>query len=104
MVTDKGFYNMKKTSIKRRIDLASIIGITTSVVSTEFVLHVPSEYDYRFSSMLRRDSVVNVLKSLNSGLQMFNVPDVSLKKFTTTKKDKEKHISRIPKSEELVIV
>jgi len=66
MITDKAFYNMKKTSIKRRIVLSCIVGVTTSVESTEFVLHVPSEYDYRYSSTLHRESVVKTLKSLNS--------------------------------------
>jgi hypothetical protein len=31
-----------------------IVGITISLVSDEFVLHVPTEYDYRFASPLGR--------------------------------------------------
>jgi len=37
-------------SIKRRIPYTDISGITVSKLGGEFVIHVPSEYDYRFSS------------------------------------------------------
>ncbi len=36
-------------SLKRKISLDKIAGMTLSNMSTEFVLHVPSEYDYRYS-------------------------------------------------------
>ncbi len=37
-------------AIKRKIPLTKIKAITISSVGTEFVLHVPDEYDYRYSS------------------------------------------------------
>lgn len=52
LITDKYIYNLKKKSLKRRINLLSV-GATTiseSKESQEFVIHVPSEYDYRYSS------------------------------------------------------
>ena len=52
MITNKYFYNLKaKVNIKRKIKILAIEAITKSISpeSLEFVLHVPSEYDYRFS-------------------------------------------------------
>jgi hypothetical protein len=37
-------------SVKRRIPFTDISGITVSKLGPEFVIHVPKEYDYRFSS------------------------------------------------------
>jgi len=37
-------------AVKRKIPLSRIKAITISSVGTEFVLHVPEEYDYRYSS------------------------------------------------------
>jgi len=44
---------LKKKAIKRRIDLERIKGITVGTAGSEFIIHVPSEYDYRFSSTLK---------------------------------------------------
>lgn len=37
-----------KNTIKRRIKLSSIFGVSVSTIGSEFVIHVPTEYDYRF--------------------------------------------------------
>lgn len=49
---------MKGKEIKRKIALSSIKGITVGIYGSEFVLHIPSEYDYRFSSPERRDRIL----------------------------------------------
>lgn len=36
--------------IPRKIPISSIYGVTVSRLSKEFAIHVPTEYDYRFSS------------------------------------------------------
>ena len=36
--------------MKRRIQLEKIAAISISDIGTEFVLHIPSEYDYRYTS------------------------------------------------------
>ena len=41
---------MDKFKVKRKICLSKIKGFTISSLSHEFVVHVPSEYDYRFMS------------------------------------------------------
>ena len=66
MLTSKAIYNINKgsktffmfyvitkvmgISIKRRIPYEEVAGITVSKLGSEFVIHVPNEYDYRFSS------------------------------------------------------
>lgn len=37
-------------AIKRKIPYTKIKAITLSSIGTEFVIHVPDEYDYRYSS------------------------------------------------------
>jgi hypothetical protein len=48
LLTDRAIYNVDGSSIKRRIDLEHLSGITISFNGAEFVLHVPTEYDYRY--------------------------------------------------------
>lgn len=35
-------------AIKRKIDIEKIKAVTVSKIGTEFIIHVPEEYDYRF--------------------------------------------------------
>ena len=61
MITNKAIYNLSKTSfsflfiyytleIKRKIPASKVQGVTVSKVGSEFVIHVPDEYDYRYAS------------------------------------------------------
>ena len=57
-------YNLLPTDYskcKRRIQLQAIDSVTVSEISDEYVLHVPSEYDYRMMSLRKRE-VVDCLK------------------------------------------
>ena len=36
--------------IKRKIELDAIKGVTVGVPGNEFIIHVPDEYDYRYTS------------------------------------------------------
>ena len=53
-ITDNCIYNIHKKQIKRVIQINDIGGITKTVAPsknlTEFTVHVPSTYDYRFLS------------------------------------------------------
>jgi len=53
-ITNRAIYNIHKKKIKREIAIADIGGITKTVApskcTTEFTVHVPSLYDYRFVS------------------------------------------------------
>ena len=61
MVTTTSVYNLSKTSLKRKIGITKLSGITYSSSSAEFVLHVPDEYDYRYSSDERRDAILTLI-------------------------------------------
>ena len=52
VITNKSVYNLKNKSLKRKIIFKSISAVTLSTheESEEFVLHVPAEYDYRYTS------------------------------------------------------
>eukprot|EP01084_Bolivina_argentea_P160427 279364_1 len=53
LVTNKAIYNIKpkNKSIQRKIDLLQIASITSSSISTEFTLNVPSQYDYQYDAL-----------------------------------------------------
>ncbi len=68
----------------------------------EFTVHVPSTYDYRFSSQ-RREDILDLLKKLyiiekNSNCPVFLVDAKDLEAYTTTEKDMKKSLSRFPTS------
>lgn len=52
LITDRFLYNFKNKTLRRRINLINIAATTISehIESDEFVIHVPDEYDYRYSS------------------------------------------------------
>ena len=61
ILTDKAIYNLKKSVLKRRIDYKTIIGITLSKLSDEFVIHCEDiDYDYHFSSG-RKKMIVEII-------------------------------------------
>ena len=90
-------YNIHKTSIKRFIEIKDIGGLSKTIPpskATEFTIHVPSKYDYRFSSA-RRDQIVDIIKRVyitinNSNCPIFCIQAKDLKDFTTTEKDMKK--------------
>lgn len=58
MVTTGHVFNFKKNSVKRKINLEDIVAVTVSNASSEFVFHIPSEYDYRYASDSRRKDIL----------------------------------------------
>ena len=105
IITDKGIYNLKKTTLKRRIDLKSIKGITLTKASDEFVIHCnDEEYDYQYISAKKKTIVEIIAKYYynikNEELKLFELNLNSLSTFVTSKKDKtkEKNISRMPRA------
>ena len=104
IITDQAIYNLKKTSLKRRIDLKSIKGITLTKASDEFVIHCnDEEYDYQYISQKKKTIVEIIAKYyyniLNEELKLFELNVSSLSTFVTTKKEKmkEKNSSRMPR-------
>ena len=61
LLTDKAIYNLKKTSLKRRIDYKTIMGITLSKLSDEFVIHCEDlDYDYHYISS-RKKTIIEIM-------------------------------------------
>ncbi len=105
LVTDKAIYNLKKTSLKRRIDFKAIVGITVSKLSNEFVIHGKDiDYDYHFISP-RKKTIIEIIaknyKAINKEeLALFEINEKSLAKYVTTKLEKEKRkgLIKIPRT------
>ena len=90
IITDKGIYNLKKTTLKRRIDLKSIKGITLSKISDEFVIHCnDEEYDYQYISQKKKTIVEIIAKYyyniIGEELKLFELYVSSFSTFVTTK-------------------
>ena len=94
MLTDKALYNMKKKTLKRRIEYKEILGITYSKLTYEFIVHgMNEEYDYQYISQDRNIIICIIAKcyELNVGkdLKICAVQEKSLSNFITSKKDKK---------------
>ena len=104
IITDKAIYNLKKLTLKRRIDLKTIIGISVSRVSDEFVIHCNDiDYDYQYCSKRKRTILEIVAKNYElineEELKLFALSVKNLSTIVTTKKEKEKqkNFTRMPK-------
>ena len=105
IITDKALYNLKKTTLKRRIDLKAIKGITLSKTTDEFVIHCNDEdYDYQYISA-KKKTIVEILAKYyyninGQELKLFELNVGSLSTFVTSKKEKtkEKNASRMPRT------
>ena len=105
IITDKAIYNLKKLSLKRRIDLKTLIGITISKNSEEFVIHCKNiDYDYHYSSP-RRKIIIEIISknyeiNVEQEIKLFELQDKNLNEYVTSKEEKEKQISytRMPRN------
>ena len=104
LMTTNNIFNFKKKTMKRKIPIEKIGAIIISTKnSKEIVLHVPSEYDYRyqisdreiFIKLLKREFV----KRRPTGHLRYYVVKGSLKEVTTTEKDAKYKISKLPGSD-----
>ena len=103
LLTDKAIYNLKKTVLKRRIDYKTVMGITLSKFSDEFVIHCEDiDYDYHYISPRKKIIVEIIAKNYEivneEELKLFEIGVKTLNTFVTTKKEKEKqqNVSRMP--------
>ena len=110
ILTDKAIYNLKKSSLKRRIDYKIIMGITLSKLSDEFVIHCEDiDYDYHYSSSRKKTIVEIIAKNYEAikeeELKLFEIGVKNLNTFVTTKKEKEKQqkLSRMPKTGQISV-
>ncbi|EAR83724.2 Serine/Threonine kinase domain protein (macronuclear) [Tetrahymena thermophila SB210] len=101
LITTHAIYNLNGSTIKRKIDMSKIKALTVSTLGTEFVIHVPDEYDYRYASTDKWDRIImSIVKAYNlrCGTKMpcYFKDDVSLFNYATTKHDKKKKMNRMP--------
>ena len=63
LLTNLNVYNVKNTEIKRTIDIKKLKCLTMSskAAEHEFVIHVSTEYDYRFYGEFRRE-IIDAIK------------------------------------------
>lgn len=65
-LTSKALYNCKGRTIKRRIALILVTGVVLNGSNTdEFIVKIPSEYDYRYLSSVR-DAIIAKLRWLKT--------------------------------------
>lgn len=104
LMTASNIFNFKKKTMKRKIPIEKIGAIIISTKnSKELVLHVPSEYDYRyqindrevFIELLKREFV----KRRPTGHLRYYCCKGNLKDVTTTEKDAKYKITRLPGDE-----
>jgi serine/threonine protein kinase len=103
IITDKAIYNLKKLSLKRRIDFKTIIGITVSSYSDEIVIHCNDiDYDYHYISQ-RKKMIIEIIAKFyqiinEEELKLFILCVKNLNTFVTTKKEKQKqkNTTRMP--------
>lgn len=103
IVTEKAIYNFKKKSLKRRIEMNSIRGITITKVTEEFVIHGSDmEYDYHFISPKRKKIIEFISRTYfdvtKNELRICELDLKNLKNVVTSKKEKKKDqfFSRMP--------
>lgn len=96
LITTLNIFNLSSKTVKRKIPIKKVYGITVGVIGTEFVVHVPEEYDYRYSSPERRDqAVLCILQALKGAtLPIFFKDEIALTAFTTTKVLRLIHLRR----------
>jgi len=51
----------KNFMVKRKINIEEIKAISYSTQCKEFVLHIPNEYDYRFSHPTKREEIIECI-------------------------------------------
>ena len=108
MLTNKGLYNMKKKTLKRKILYNEILGITFSKLTYEFIVHGnKEEYDYAFISQ-DRNIIICIIAHFyesitNKPLKICEIQEKTLANFITSKKDKKADSSKSKMDEQYLI-
>ena len=90
--------------VKRKFDLKLIKAIVYAKLGNEFIIHVPSEFDYRFISERKDEIIMYVLYALQLNgikeLSFFFTNDIELHEMTTHNSQKKKGMTHPPKGEQ----
>lgn len=109
VITNKALYNLKKKSLKRRIDLSIVQGITLSSISHEFVIHGSDEYDYHYDCVNGRIIAeiigVALYQLTKKKLKCVILPESNLNIYVTQKSDKklDPNCSKMKKDQQIDI-
>jgi len=106
ILTNKALYNLNNFSLKRRIDLSNIKGITTAKNLNDFVIHgIANEHDYYYITKYK-NTIIYLLEKIYEKLTgrelMFAYLEIDNLKNTVTKKYEKKknpNFSRMDDSE-----
>ena len=96
IITEKALYNFKEKTLKRRLEIKNIFGLTTSKTSDEFVVHGESgEYDYHYKYKNKR-KIIQILAAVYyyntfNKLRFALVKGESLKDYVTVNNEKKKN-------------
>lgn len=106
VVTNNTIYNFHKKKLRRSVIIKELQGLTKALneKSSEFVIHVKDDYDYRMESATpeTRNNLFQCLKLLYLSKVKQNLPIYGIAKskvlsdFCTSQKDVSHGISRIP--------
>ena len=104
IITDKAIYNLKNSTLKRRIDFKTILGITINKQTDEFVIHCSDlDYDYHYISHRIKTIIEIVAKHYEiineQELKLFEMNIKNLNTFVTTKKEKQKQKNFVEESD-----
>lgn len=102
-ITNKSLFNlgpkggfltgMFRKTLKRAMNLEDVKAVTVSEIANSFVIHLPSEYDYSFSTPDKNEIVEYILIAQEKlgcpPLKLFFTPDVNLDKFVKKEGEKE---------------
>lgn len=106
VVTENAIYNIKKKTVQRRIPIDKLEALTISTMSSEFVIHIKDEYDYRLLSFERRQDIIESIlkvicsiKQLETSFPLYSVPMINLNSVMTTHSMfKQKKVNRPAKN------
>lgn len=102
VLSTKHIYNLKQFKIRRKIAITDVKAIIKSKRDNQFVLHIPTDYDFRFE-LDSKDEFIKILQlrfaNLNpvETLKIYIVDD-DIEKYVTSIKDKKYGISNLPPS------
>ena len=96
VLTNKHIYNFKKKTMKRKIPLTSILGLSYSSVSNEFIIHGKNEqYDYAYKSdkkILIICLIILLFQELDDIIMpICEINEKSLKNYVTHERDKKRN-------------
>lgn len=99
IITEQAIYNFYKNAIKRRTPLNKIEAISISTRSSEFVIHISEENDYRLYIQDLRNEIIEVLlfllcqiKKYFTEFKIYEVDLINLNDIATNRQRAQNHV------------